>query len=68
MLQNAENVMNKFDIGYMYNLQWLKNKVKHKQRVHYICVDLHGEKALQLLIKYTRVFVLTLYIVNKNYQ
>jgi hypothetical protein len=29
---------------------------------------LHGEKALQLLIKYTRVFVLTLYIVNKNYQ
>jgi hypothetical protein len=25
------------DIGYMYK-QWLKNKVKHKQRAHYICV------------------------------
>ena len=29
----------KNDIGYMYK-QWFKNKVKHKQRVHYICVDL----------------------------
>ena len=27
------------DIGYMYK-QWLKNKVKHKQREHYICVNL----------------------------
>jgi hypothetical protein len=27
------------DIGYMYK-QWLTNKVKHKQRAHYICVDL----------------------------
>jgi hypothetical protein len=24
----------------MYNLQWLKNKAKHKQRAHYICMDL----------------------------
>ena len=29
----------KNDIGYMYK-QWFKNKVKHKQREHYICVDL----------------------------
>jgi hypothetical protein len=29
----------KNDIGYMYK-RWFKNKVKHKQRVHYICVDL----------------------------
>ena len=27
------------DIGCMYK-QWFKNKVKHKQRAHYISVDL----------------------------
>ena len=50
------------DIGCMYK-QWFKNKVKHKQRAHYISVDLrinsqvsllHGERALQLPVKYTR--------------
>jgi hypothetical protein len=42
------------DIGCMYK-QWFKNKVKHKQRAHYISVDLrinsqvsffHGERPL----------------------
>ena len=27
------------DIGWMYK-QWFKNKVEHKQRAHYISVDL----------------------------
>ena len=49
------------DIGCMYK-QWFKNKVKHKQRAHYISMDLrinsqvsllHGERALQLPVKYT---------------
>ena len=47
------------DIGCMYK-QWFKNKVKRKQRAHYIFVDLginvlllHGERALQLPVKYT---------------
>ena len=48
------------DMGCMYK-QWFKNKVKHKQRAHYISVDLkikqvsllHGERALQFPVKYT---------------
>ena len=52
------------DIGCMYK-QWFKNKVKHKQRAHYISIDLrinsqvsllHGERALQLPGKYARDF------------
>ena len=31
------------DIGCMYK-QWFKNKVKHKQRAHYISVDLRINK------------------------
>jgi hypothetical protein len=50
----------KNNIGYMYK-QWFKNKVKHTQRAHYICVDLeingyyflHGERALELPVKCT---------------
>jgi hypothetical protein len=52
MLQNAENVMSKLNIfswkkfqeknyiEYMYK-QWFKNKVKHTQRAHYICVEIN---------------------------
>jgi hypothetical protein len=52
---------------YLYK-QWFKNKVKHKQRAHYISVDLrinsqvsllHGERALQLPVKYIRDFFFT---------
>ena len=54
------------DIGCMYK-QWFKNKVKYKQRAHYISVDLgidryhlHGERALQLPVKFARDFFLHL--------
>ena len=60
------------DIGCMYK-QRFKNKVKHKQRAHYISVDLrinsqvsllHGERALQLPVKYTRDFFVTFALIT----
>ena len=40
-----EGIWKKFQekdyIEYMYK-QWFKNKVKHKQRAYYICVEING--------------------------
>jgi ubiquinone biosynthesis protein Coq4 len=52
------------DIGYMYKQWLLKNKVKHKQRAPYICVDLRitfaRRKSITIARKiYSRVFVFT---------
>jgi hypothetical protein len=51
----------KNDIGYMYK-QWLKNKAKHEQRAHYICVDLGINRSITFAQRKSITIVRKMYL------